>query len=288
MSKFNNCLRSGHISLGDDFDTVAEVTHLLGGTAAKLPYHNWFRVPSYADTIACLLSEDGGSGWHNIPKYGPNSDACGWNEIQTVFEYNDAADVTRQRIEEELAHPLTRNVFWHESRDGALWYKFQGVFTIDTAATRATLGTERPRVIYRRTSTTASCLKVKEVKQTFTDDEFGCLKGRLVRVNFFDEIGFSADCGEIVKGEVRAWPGTKLLVTDVAPGCVHVTCGTRDENLLDAARQRIPAEVRKNFKRILGFTIPRQDFALGYVEALPEEGTIDDTFSALSSACEES
>ena len=90
MSKFTNCLRNGHISLGDDFDTVAEVIHLLGGTAAKLPYHNWFKVPNHADTIACLLSEDGGGGWHNIPEYGPNSDACGWNEILTVFEYNDA------------------------------------------------------------------------------------------------------------------------------------------------------------------------------------------------------
>ena len=45
MSKFNSCLRNGFVSFGDDFDVVAEVTHLFGVNASKLPYHNWFKVP---------------------------------------------------------------------------------------------------------------------------------------------------------------------------------------------------------------------------------------------------
>ena len=44
MSKFNSCLRNGFVSFGDDFDVVAEVTHLFGVNASKLPYHNWFKV----------------------------------------------------------------------------------------------------------------------------------------------------------------------------------------------------------------------------------------------------
>ena len=126
--------------------------------------------------------------------------------------------------------------------------------------------------------------KVEEKKQVFTDDEFMGLKGRIVRVNFLDEIAFSADCGELVEGEVKVWPGTKLLVTDVTPGSVHVTCSTKDENLLAAVRKRIPVKARENFSKIVGFSIPRRDFALGYVEALPGAGALEDTFEALSVA----
>ena len=62
MSEFNSCLRSGKVSFGDDLHSVAEVTHLFGVMATKLPYHNWFNVPGKENTIACLLSEDGGDG----------------------------------------------------------------------------------------------------------------------------------------------------------------------------------------------------------------------------------
>ena len=40
MSEFNACLRSGKVSFGDDLRSVAEVTHLFGVKATKLPYHN--------------------------------------------------------------------------------------------------------------------------------------------------------------------------------------------------------------------------------------------------------
>ena len=61
MSKFNSCLRNGFVSFGDDFDVVAEVTHLFGVNASKLPYHNWFKLPGKMDVITWLPSEDGGN-----------------------------------------------------------------------------------------------------------------------------------------------------------------------------------------------------------------------------------
>ena len=283
MSSFNTCLRIGSIHSGDDFDSVAEVTHLFERTATRLPFHNYFTIPGRPDEIVCLLTEKGGDRWHNVPEHGPKQDAKGWNEILTYVEYNDDAAKSEERVNDELARPRVRHVFWRETRDNVHWYKFQGDFKIDVDATRATLGTEQPRVIYRRFATTTTCLKVAEVKQTFTDDEFRNLKGHLVRVNFRDEIGFSADCGKVVVQEsVKAWPGTMFLVTDVTSGCVRVTCDTRDENLLQAALLCVPVKNREGFKKILGFTIPRQDFALGYVEVLPGGGTLDDTFVAIS------
>ena len=284
MSKFNTCLRNGIVSFGDDLDSVVEVTHIFGCKAAKLPYHNWFYIPGREDTIAILLSENGGDGWKNTRKLGLRCDERGWNEILEISELNKDSVKTKERIEQELARPLTRYVFWREEREGARWYKFYGVFRIDSDATRATQATEEPHVVYARIEKTAPCLKVEVKEQVFTDDEFMGLKGRIVRVNFLDEIAFSADCGEIVEGGVTAWPGTKLLVTDVAPGCVHATCSTKDENLLAAARQRIPVKARENFSKVVGFSIPRRDFALGYVEVLPGEGSLEDTFEALSVA----
>ena len=56
MSKFNTCLRNGFVSFGDDFDVVAEVTHLFGLKATKLP----FNIPGKKDALACLFSEEGG------------------------------------------------------------------------------------------------------------------------------------------------------------------------------------------------------------------------------------
>ena len=89
MSKFNTCLRKGYVRFGDDFDTVSEVTHLFGPKATKLPYKKTFSVPGEENTIVCLLSEEGGRGWHNTPVYGSAIDRRGWNEIVTVHEFND-------------------------------------------------------------------------------------------------------------------------------------------------------------------------------------------------------
>ena len=280
MSKFNSCLRNGFVSFGDDFDVVAEVTHLFGVNASKLPYHNWFKVPGKTDVITWLPSEDGGRGWHNVPEYGPHNDAHGWQEILTISEYNDDPEMNAKRIDDELARPRTRYVFWREEREGVQWYKFYGTYMIDADATRTTLAGEHPHVVYRRDSETAECLKADAARrEKLSDADFAALKGRVVQFDFLDDIGFSADCGKIVEGDVKVWPGMKLFVTEVAPNLVHAVCDTQHGNLVEAVRQHIPVANRGKFQKVVCFTIPRMDFDLGYVEVLPGVGSLGDTFA---------
>ena len=274
MSKFNSCLRNGHVSFGDDFDTVAEVMHLHGLKATKLPYRTSAGIPDKEHTIAWLPSEDGGRDktggqWHNVPEYGPNTDSRGWNEVVTISEYNDDAGLTAKRVAEELAEPKTRYVYMREERAGVQWYKFYGTFKIDAGATRARAASDRPCVVYRRTSQTAECRKVEVEGAAFTDADFTDLRGREVKANFLDEVDFAAECDEAVRGRVRVWPDTEFLVTDVSSSLDHVTCTTKDERLLDAVTVHIPDERRTKFAGNVSFAIPRNDFELGYVGVLP-------------------
>lgn len=250
MSEFNSCLRSGKVSFGDDLWSVAEVTHLFGSNAAKLLHRNWFKVSGKEDTIVCMLTENGGDGWSNMREIGPTCDKRGWNEVLAIDEFNKDAEKTTARIEGELAHPQTRYVFWHEERDGVRWYKFYGTFSIDVDATRAMLGSENPRVVYRRLSTTAECLKVEEVKTVFTDDEFKALPGKMVEFDFCDELATVAD----EKGEdcatMSVMPGTRFVIKNTdnqfayVVGCADCKAGAR-------------------------LSIPRRDFELGYLHVLP-------------------
>ena len=265
MSKFNTCLRNGSISFGDDFDTVAEVTALFGHSVKKIPFHNWFDISGKPNAIGCLLSEDGGNGWHNVREFGPTTDSKGWNEVLIVSEYNDDLTETQNRINEELEHPKTRYVFYRESRQGALWYKFYGEFKIDADSTRATLSTERQSVIYRRESKRIECEKVDVISQTFTAAEFKELPGRSVTVKFLDDIDFTADCGEMVTGSVTAMPGMKLLVSSIDHGAGKVICKTEDQDLLVAVKMRIPVQIREKAVGDVNFAIPLDDFRLGYV-----------------------
>lgn len=267
MSKFNTCLRNGFVSFGDDFDVVAEVTHLFGLKATKLPYHNCFNIPGKKDTLACLFSEEGGEGWHNVPSYGPTVDPRGWNEMVTLDEFNESREKTLERIDNEISKPRIRYVFWREERDGVRWYKFYGTFMIDVNATRASIDTDSPHVVYGRMSKTAECLKAEPQKiESYSDEELTALKGRVIEFRLLDEIGFSADCGKVLDGRVRVWPGMKLLVSEVDVYRDRIICTTQDERLLDAAREHVPVENRKDFRMILGFDVPRQDIDNGYVK----------------------
>ena len=270
MSEFNSCIEKGLVSFGDDFDSVAEVTHLFGLTALKLPYHNWFKIPGIKDTAACLLT-DGDKGWHNVREIGPNVDKHGWNEVLAMCEWNDSAEETEKRIQEELEHPCVRYVFCRESRHGAKWFKFYGVYKIDAVATRATLATEHPHVVYIRSAISAPCRKFKKVRKNYSDGEFKALKDHMLRVCFQNEISFVADCGDIVKGEVRAWPGMELVVTGVSPDCTSMTCATKDGNLLADAQRLIPVKFRNNFKTFQSFEIRCREFNWGYFEVLQKE-----------------
>ena len=159
-------------------------------------------------------------------------------------------------------------MFYRESRQGSLWYKFYGEFRIDPADTRATLSTDRPAVIYRRTSKTVECLKVEEVHQAFTQDELDDFVGRPVTVKFLDEIPFVADLGEKFEGTVVAMPGASLFVNAVNRGAETVVCGSADAALLEAVKLHVPADLREKVSgRTVSFTVPLKDFRLGYVSA---------------------
>ena len=272
MSKFNTCLRNGSISFGDDFDTVAEVTALFGHSVKKIPFHNWFDISGKPNAIGCLLSEDGGNGWHNVREFGPTTDSTGWNEVLTVSEYNDDLAETQKRINEELEHPKAHYVFYRECRQGASWYKFYGEFKIDADSTRATLSSERPSVIYRRESKMIECEKVDVVSQTFTDAEFENLTGRTVMVKLLNDMEFTADCGEVVVGTVTAMPDMKLIVISTDSDAGKVICKTEDQDLLAAVKTRIPVQIREKSLNTVNFSIPLEDFRLGYANVLEGSG----------------
>ena len=245
MSKFNNSLRNGTISFGDDFDSVSEVSHLLELNIGRLPSNCKFNIPGLNDTKACILSENGGKGWHYGRDFGPAKDEYGWNEILSISEFNDNPEKTRELIGEELEHPLTLCVFWKEERNGAKWLKFYGLFKLDADATSLTLDSGNPHAVYARIGESVPCKKVEENRQTFTNDQFRALDGCTVQVNFMDNLEILDDSGKAIKDEFKAWPGMRFEVTGVSNACVYA----------------------KHESRML--SIPRQDFALGYVEILP-------------------
>ena len=250
MSEFNSCLRSGKVSFGDDLCSVAEVTHLFGVKATKFPYHNWFNVPGKENTIVCLLFEDGGYGWHNVRKIGQTCDKRGWNEILGIDEFNKDSEKTAARIVDELARPRIRHVFWREERMGERWYKFYGIFTVDADSTRATLETDNPRVVYRRVSETADCLKVEIVKTIFSDDEFKTLVGKTVEFSFRDDLAVVAAGKDKTPNDVTAMPGERFVVKETTSRLANVVAySAKGEGVVLA--------------------VPRRDFELGYVRVLP-------------------
>ena len=277
MSEFNTALRDGTVKFGYDFSSLAEVTHLWGLTAKRLPYSISFRVPGAVGTIALLLSENGGRGWKNIPHRGLNTDSRGHRQIVRIDEVNADKKVSEERCLEELDKPLTRYVFWRESRDGALWYKFHGVFRVDAEATSASLDAGDNVCVYAKVAEECPCPKADWHLADISDAEFAGYAKHVVEAVLLDEIGYRVAVKDGTTGSVRAWPGQKLLVREVTTGGVRVVCRSADQNLLaDVKRtdQEVGAEVE--------FFIPRRDFELGYFRVLPGEATLGDTFAARS------
>lgn len=176
MSEFNKARRDGVVKFGYDFNKLAEVTHLWGLSATKLPYRNYFKIPGCANAICQLLSEEGGDGWRNIPYRGLKMDGRGWNEIVRIDEVNSNSEKSAERVKEELANPLERYVFWREKRCGASWYKFYGVFMLDETETRASQEAGENVCIYRRISDEGICPKCEVQPRSIGDKE-----GRSIR-----------------------------------------------------------------------------------------------------------
>lgn len=235
MSEFNDGLRRGQITFGDDFGSVAEVTHLFGRTATRLPYQCGFGIPGKEDTIALMLSKDGGNGWMNEREFGAKIDGRGWREIVQIREYNKNHEKSVEHVEKELDRPLTRYVFWNEEREGARWYKFYGTFLLDSEATQATLGTDRPMCIYRKIAETCGCEKADWKVTSLTDDEFKDFEGKKLVSVLLDELSAG-----------RVFPGKKFVV-DHVDGQKAICRDVSEEKAFDGSVE-----------------IPKRDVELGY------------------------
>lgn len=271
----NDSLRSGIVNSGYDFDSVESICRMYGKTCKRIPFRSAFKVPGKENTLAWLVSEQGGDGWTNELELGPKSDDRGFKEVIAIREFNENDDKTQANIERELAWPKTRYVFTREERLGVSWYKARGTFMIDRTATLATRTTLCPCVVYTRTSTTFECLKAKNVARVYSDEEFAMLKGKTVEVNLLDDIPFVADCGKSVEGEAKAWPGAKFVVRGFVNGLSIVKCETDDRILSEGGGVNIDMGKRVELKSVSAFYIPRRDFELGYVGVLQDGASVE-------------
>lgn len=251
MSEFNQARREGKVKFGYDFSSLAEVTHLWGLSASKLPYRVAFKVPGHENRICVLLSEDGGDNWRNIPHRGMALDDRGWREIIRIDEVNSDSMKSKQRVEEELKNPLERYVFWRESRDGVAWYKFYGVFALDVEKSQASVKAGENVCIYRKVSDVGECPQCN-VETRVIGDEFLSTAGKVLCANLLDTVSYEVDDREKKTGDVKVWPGQKFLVKSVSQ--TTAICETTDKAIL--AQVKSEGEVR--------FVIPKRDVELGY------------------------
>lgn len=147
--------REGVIKFGYDFNNLDQVLGIWGAEVVKNPYLNFFRIPGCENVVGVLLSESAGKGWKHERHCGLVKDGRGWREILSIDEFNAKKEESVNRINEELANPVDRYVFWHESKDGTQWYKFYGVFKLDVEATKSSLETDAPKCVYRRAADSA-------------------------------------------------------------------------------------------------------------------------------------
>lgn len=267
MSEFNQARREGKVKFGYDFSTLAEVTHLWGLSATKLPYRISFNIPGRKDAICLFLSENGGGGWRNIPHRGMKMDGRGWREIARIDEVNSDSEKSAQRVNDELSKPLERYVFWRESRDGVMWYKFYGVFKLDVAETRASKEDGENICIYRKVSDEGICPKCDVQTRTVSEAEFLSAEGKILTANLLDTVPYEVADEEHTSGDVKVWPGQKFLVKSVSPTALTAICQTGDCNVL--AQIRSAGEV--------SFAIPKRDIELGYFNILDGKGSLEDT-----------
>jgi len=267
MSEFNQARREGKVKFGYDFSTLAEVTHLWGLSATKLPYHVSFKIPGRENAICLLLSENGGDGWRNVPHRGTRMDGRGWREISRIDEVNSDPAKSAQRVDDELAKPLERYVFWRESRDGVMWYKFYGAFKLDIAETQASKESGENVCIYRKVSDEGICPKCDVQTRNVSEGEFLSAEGKILSANLLDTVPYEVSDEKHATGDVKVWPGQKFLVKSVSPSALTAICHTGDSNVL--AQIRAAGEI--------SFAIPKRDIELGYFSILDGKGSLEDT-----------
>ena len=142
MSDKAICMARKRIVFGDDFRTRAEINELFG-------------LPNGAGTRqgGASLEGVGRNGilwWPNEPApnnswvnakvtFGPKTDRRGYQEVLEITEENRDPVENEKHIERVIGAPKlgTREVFWHEQRNGVRWYKYYGTFVLDFEKTKA-------------------------------------------------------------------------------------------------------------------------------------------------------
>jgi len=254
MAEYNQARREGQVKFGYDFSDLAEVTHLWGLTASRLPYHNSFKIPGRENAVCLLLSENGGKGWRNVPHRGSKTDGRGWREIVRIDEFNADPEASARRVEEELARPLERYVFWRESRDGASWYKFYGVFALDVTETQGARESGRNVCVYHKVSDAGECPKCEVRARSITSEEFRSCEGKTLLANLIDHVPFEVSDEERHSGEIRVWPGQRFCVVNVSASGNSADC--------EAVESEVRAQV--GYDGAVRFVIPKRDIELGY------------------------
>ena len=265
MSEFNQARREGKVKFGYDFNSLAEVTHLWGLSATKLPYKVYFNIPGRENAICLLISEEGGEGWKNTPHYGKEIDGRGWNEILRIDEENADPETSARRVEDELACPLERYVFKRETRDGVSWYKFYGVFKIDAEETNAAKAEGKNVCIYRRVSEVGECPKGEVAVSSLTASDFAALDGAVLEAELLDEIGYEVKGKKTVTGTVKVWPKQKFTVREIPQNGLNAICVTEDPDVLS----QITAEGK------ISFFLLKRDIELGYFRVATQNASAE-------------
>lgn len=198
-----------------------------------------------------------------------NMDSRGHHQIVRIDEMNADKKVSEERCRSELEKPLTRYVFWRESREGAQWYKFHGVFRIDAEATKASLEAGDNVCVYVKVADECACPKGDCHLAEISGAEFAGYAKHVVESVLLDEIGYRISSENGTTGSVTVWPGQRLLVSKVTSGGAMVVCRGVDENLLAGVKWE-DGEHGADVE----FFIPRRDFELGYFRLLPEKAKI--------------
>jgi len=222
MSEFNTARREGSIKFGYDFNNSTEVVKLFGPEVSKSAFSSGFRIPGVDNALCWMVKEAGGNKWHNIPTHGMTFDGRGYRQIVSIKEYNEDEEVSKRRVEDELANPLQRYVFWNEENNGVSFFKFHGVFKLDEKATRGLMDADEYACVYEKTCNVGECPQADFEVRDISADEFKGLAGK----NLVVELLTSLEQTDSSKPDIRMWPNDGLKVKEVVANSNRLICTT--------------------------------------------------------------
>lgn len=143
MSDFKECQRKKTIKFGDDFAKRSEINLLFGLSEGAGTMQGGASLQPVGRVAIIWWPNDpcDNKDWVNVKEVlGPASDSRGYQEVLQISETNRNPLENERHIKETLETPRSqeRYAFWHESRLGAHWYKFYGVYKLNHEKTKET------------------------------------------------------------------------------------------------------------------------------------------------------